>query len=120
MTPKYFKEATKELKKPPSMTDEECSSLWIHQYEDTCLSLWAATFWERCKFLFHGHIWIGVLSGTTQPPIWLDAKQSVFTKPKKLRLLKLRKWVNHIKAVIFAKIKKKLRKLHNNINKGLT
>lgn len=83
MTPKYFKEAKTELKKPASMTDEECSSLWIYKQNGTCISLWTTSLWERIKFLFHGHIWIGVLSGESQPPIWLDSKQSIFIKPKK-------------------------------------
>ena len=83
MTPKYFKEVMVNLKKPSSMTDEECNSLWIYKQNDTCISLRTTTLWERIKFLFHGHIWIGVLSGNTQPPIWLDSKQSVFPKLKK-------------------------------------
>lgn len=79
MRPIKFKEATIELKKPPSMTDEECSSLWIHQSErNECISLWTATRWERFKFLFHGKLWIGVVSGKTQPPIWLDMTMTVF------------------------------------------
>lgn len=80
MKPKYFKEHTAELKKPESMTDEECSSLFVHQDKEnqTCISLWTVPFWERLKFLFHGNIWLGVLSGTTQPPVWLDCKKTVF------------------------------------------
>lgn len=84
MTPKHFEEATIELKKPESMTDEECSSLHVFQHADgTCISLWTVSFWQRLKFLFHGHIWLGVLSGTTQPPVWLDCTKTVFIKPKK-------------------------------------
>jgi len=84
MNPKHFKEATIELKKPEGMTDDECGSLHIFQQDNgTCISLWTVSFWERLKFLFHGHIWLGVLSGTTQPPVWLDCKKTVFIKPKK-------------------------------------
>ena len=85
MKPKYFKESTGYLKKPSSMTDEECGSLHIFQDENsgTCISLWTVSFWERLKFLFHGHIWLGVLSGNTQPPVWLNCKKTVFTNPKK-------------------------------------
>ena len=72
-----------ELKKPPSMIDEECSSLWIHRQDNTCISLWTASFWQRLKFLFHGHIWIGILSGQTQPPIWLDCQDDIFEQVKK-------------------------------------
>lgn len=78
MIPKYFKEAQVELKKPASMTDEECSSLWVFRWDNQCMSLWTTSFWQRLKFLFHGHVWIGVNSGDTQPPIWLDMKKNVF------------------------------------------
>ena len=79
MKPKKFKEATIELKKPASMTDEQCSSLWIHQSKNNeCISLWTVPFWQRVKFLFHGNLWLGVLSGKTQPPVWLDMSKTVF------------------------------------------
>lgn len=40
-----FKESTIELKKPKSMTDDECSSLFIHQ-SDTgeCISGWITDY----------------------------------------------------------------------------
>ncbi len=76
MKPLHFKEATIELKKPASMTDEECGSLFVHQSENgECISLW-----ERLKFLFHGKLWIGVLSGKTQPPVWLDMTETIFSE----------------------------------------
>ena len=79
MKPLKFNQATIELKKPESMTDEECSSLWVYQSEDgQCISLWTASIFERIKFLFHGHIWIGILSGKKQPPIWLDCSKDAF------------------------------------------
>lgn len=66
------------------MTDEECSSLNIFQTPDgACISCWTAPFWQRVKFLFHGKIWLGVLSGQTQPPVWLDCTKTVFLKTKK-------------------------------------
>lgn len=82
MKPIQFKEATVELQKPQSMTDEECSSLHIYQTQDTCISCWKANFWQRVKFLFHGKIWLGVVSGHTQPPVWLDCTNTVFIKQK--------------------------------------
>ena len=57
MKPVKFKEATVELKKPSSMTDDECGSLFVHQTKDgVCISLWTTSFWNRLKFLFHGKI----------------------------------------------------------------
>jgi hypothetical protein len=83
MKPIKFKEATIEIKKPSSMTDEECSSLHIYQNTDgTCISCWTVSFWERMKFLFHGKIWLGILSGKTQPPVWLDCSKTVFINEK--------------------------------------
>lgn len=78
MKPIKFKEATKCLSKPVSMSETECGSLWVFSDEDTCISCWKASFWNRLKFLFHGKIWLGVLSGTTQPPVWLDCTKTVF------------------------------------------
>lgn len=79
MKPLKFKEATIELKKPQSMTDEECGSLWIYQSEKgECISCWSISFWQRLKFLFHGRLWLGVLSGKTQPPVWLDMQETIF------------------------------------------
>jgi hypothetical protein len=79
MKPIHFKEAQIELKKPASMTDEECGSLWIYRQDGQCISCWTAPLRARLKFLFHGRIWLGVVSGQTQPPVWLDCKKSVFT-----------------------------------------
>lgn len=82
MMPVKFKEATIELIKPDSMTDDECGGLWCYQGDNQCISAWTATLWERVKFLFHGRIWIGVLSGKTQPPIWLDCTKTIFKEVK--------------------------------------
>ncbi len=79
MKPQHFKEAQIELKKPESMTDEECGSLWVFQSENgECISLWKASLWERVKFLFHGKVWLGIVSGETQPPVWIDLTKTIF------------------------------------------
>lgn len=84
MKPLKFKEAHIELNKPASMSAEECGGLWVHRSnQGESISVWTATFWQRVKFLFHGRIWIGVLSGYSQPPIWLDCTKTIFIKPKK-------------------------------------
>lgn len=82
MKPIYFKEAQIELKKPVTMTDEECGSLWIYRANNQCISCWTISFWERLKFLFHGKLWLGILSGQTQPPVWLDMSKTIFIKEK--------------------------------------
>lgn len=84
MKPLFFKEATVELAKPDSMTDEECGSLYIHQTDDNqCISCWTAPFWQRVLFLFHGKLWLGVVSGKTQPPVWLDMTRTIFKYEKR-------------------------------------
>lgn len=80
MSPIHFKEAQVELTKPSGMTDEECGSLWIYQQNNQCISCWRIPVWQRIKLLFHGRIWMGVLSGYTQPPVWLDCRRTIFTK----------------------------------------
>jgi hypothetical protein len=72
MKPIEFKEQTKILRKPASMTDEECSSMAVYSDDKICVSCWKSTkFIERLYFLFTGRIWLGVLSGGTQPPVWV-------------------------------------------------
>lgn len=81
MKPLKFKESTVELKKPQSMTDKECGSLFVCQTKDNqCISLWTAPFWKRVQFLFHGKLWLGILSGKTQPPVWLKIEKTAFEK----------------------------------------
>ena len=80
MDPIKFPEANKNLLKPQSMTDEECGSLWVYTDGRQCISCWRLSFIQRLKALFFGRIWLGVLSGYTQPPVWLDCEKTVFKK----------------------------------------
>jgi len=83
MKPVKFDEATKNLSKPQSMTDEECSSMWVYSDGQQCISCWKMTWKERIKALFYGRVWLGVISGQSQPPVWVDPSKTVFTKPEK-------------------------------------
>lgn len=80
MRPISFKESNKTLLKPESMTDEECFSLDVFTDGEVCISCWKPTLRERLSLLIFGKIWIWVVSGSTQPPIVLDAKRTVFRK----------------------------------------
>lgn len=71
MKPIEFKGQTIVLQKPANMTDEECSPLAILQLDNTCISCWKMTWRERIKALFTGVVWLGVLSGRTQPPVYV-------------------------------------------------
>lgn len=101
MTPLKFEGST-ELKKPPNMTDEECSSLWILRQDNYCISLWTTSFWQRLKFLFHSHIWIWILSGQTQPPIILDCKDDLYKEVKKKK-----EWINNLDRFVIKVMRRK-------------
>ena len=75
MKPIQFTGQTIVLQKPSNMTDEECSPLAILQANDTCISCWQMTLRERIKVLFTGVIWLGVLSGKTQPPVFVEVNR---------------------------------------------
>lgn len=77
MEPQAFPEANRTLVKPPSMTDEECGSLPVWTDGTTCVSCWKLTLRERLSALIHGRVWLGVLTGGTQPPVWLLAQKTV-------------------------------------------
>lgn len=82
MKPIEFKEQTKILSKPDGMTDEECGSLAVFNDGFQSISLWQLSWKERFQIFFFGKIWIGVVFGQTQPPIWLSTEKTVFDEPK--------------------------------------
>ena len=78
--PIKFREANKNLLKPNGMTDEECGSLWVYSDGEQCISCWKLGWKERISALLFGNIWLSVLSGQTQPPVWIDSRKTVFEK----------------------------------------
>ena len=78
MTPIKVKQANKNLLKPHNMTAEECSSLWVYTDGKQCISCWKLSWKQRIKALLFGKVWLSVLSGGTQPPVWLDCDKTVF------------------------------------------
>ena len=79
MRPKNFKQATKVLRKPSTMSDDECSSLPVWSDGKQCVSCWQPNIRERLNILFGGKVWLGVLSGKSQPPVFV-AGEIVFQK----------------------------------------
>ena len=75
-----FPEMNAQLLKPEDMTDEQCSGLPIFTDGQVCVSLWRPSIMERLTILFTGRIWLGVLSGRSQPPVWVNVKHP-FEKP---------------------------------------
>lgn len=82
MKPSNFKEATKTLQKPENMTDKECAPLSVYSDGKICVSCWKPSWKERLSILVFGKVWLGVLSGQTQPPVWIDGSKTVFNKEK--------------------------------------
>ncbi len=80
MEPMKFPQANRNLLKPKGMTDAECGSLPVLTDGKICISLWKANFRERLSFLLFGRLWLSVWSGQTQPPVSLEARQSIFLK----------------------------------------
>lgn len=78
MKPIKFAQANKNLMKPANMTDEECSSLWVYTDGKQCVSCWKMSWRQRIKALIYGKVWLSVLSGQTQPPVWLDCDETIF------------------------------------------
>lgn len=60
------------LNAPPGQEDEV---LPLHVYTDgeQCISCWQMSWQERLSALLFGRVWLSVLSGQTQPPVWLMA-----------------------------------------------
>lgn len=82
MKPIKFREANKNLLRLKSVTDEECSSLWVYTDGQQCISCWKMGFKQRLSALFFGIVWLSVLSGQTQPPVWVDCAKTVFESGK--------------------------------------
>ncbi len=87
MKPIDFPQSTKVLQKPSTMSDNECSSLHVWNDGKQCVSCWKPTFKERMNILFGGKVWLGVLSGKTQPPVFVSGETVFENPPLKARIL---------------------------------
>lgn len=87
MKPIDFPQSTKVLQKPSTMSDNECSSLHVWNDGKQCVSCWKPTFKERMNILFGGKVWLGVLSGKTQPPVFVSGEMVFGKAPLKAHIL---------------------------------
>lgn len=87
MKPIDFPQSTKVLQKPSTMSDNECSSLHVWNDGKQCVSCWKPTFKERMNILFGGKVWLGVLSGKTQPSVFVSGEMVFEKAPLKARIL---------------------------------
>ena len=79
MKPTDFKQSTKVLQRPSTMAESECQSLPVWCDGKQCVSVWKPSIRERLNILFGGKVWLGVLSGNTQPPVFISG-ETVFAK----------------------------------------
>lgn len=87
MKPIDFRQSTKVLQKPATMTDKECASLHVWSDGRQCVSCWKPTLGERLHIAFGGKVWLGVASGGTQPPVFISGKSVFYRKPILARAL---------------------------------
>ena len=78
----HFPQAVKTLGPPKGMPQEECHDLPVWTDGNECVSLWQLNWRERLSILFFGRLWLGVLSGQTQPPVRLWATKEIFAEVK--------------------------------------
>lgn len=43
---------------------------------EQCVSCWRMSWRERLSALIFGRVWLALLSGETQPPVWLGAQRT--------------------------------------------
>lgn len=79
MKPIDFPQSTKVLQRPSTMAESECQSLHVWNDGSQCVSCWKPTVSERIRIAFGGNVWLGVMSGKTQPPVFVSGEK-VFVK----------------------------------------
>lgn len=78
MSPIEFPEANRGLTAPVGRPDVQ--PLPVYTDGARCVSCWSLTWRERFALLFHGRVWLSVLSGATQPPVALVPERDFFVK----------------------------------------
>lgn len=86
MKPTDFPQSTKVLQRPGTMSESECQSLPVWCDGKQCVSCWNPTIKERLNILFGGKVWLGVLSGKTQPPVFVTSERVFEKAPIKSRI----------------------------------
>jgi hypothetical protein len=81
MKPIDFPQSTKVLQKPSNMLNSECQPLPIWSDGKECVSCWRPTLKERFRILFTGKVWLSVLSGVTQPPVYITGERMFVLPP---------------------------------------
>ncbi len=101
MKPIDFPQSTKVLQKPGTMPDTDCKPLPIWSDGKECVSCWRPTLKERVRILVSGKVWLSVVSGRTQPPVYLTGEH-FFVRPPffaRMRLWLEETWDNTKNAI---------------------
>ncbi len=81
MRPATF-DAVNAVLHPPQELEETATALAVHDDGQQLVSLWRPTWRERWSMFVFGRVWIGV-AGRAHPPIWIEARRSVFNQKTK-------------------------------------
>jgi hypothetical protein len=82
MKPASFKHSNKTLQPSGARYSENVSGvepLQIWTDGEQCVSCWKMNWKERLIALILGRVWIAVLSGETQPPIYAEVGKNYFS-----------------------------------------
>lgn len=82
MVPSKFKYMNATLGAPLNWDGQDMGDLPVWTDGTQCVSLWKMSLRERLSALLHGHIWLFVLAGKTQPPVSLLATKEALEKKK--------------------------------------
>lgn len=80
MEPATFEHQNKTLARPQDMSEEECGPLPVYSDGKMCISSWDLSLKERISALIFGKAWLWVYSGSTQPPVSIEATRTIFGK----------------------------------------
>ena len=72
MKPTTFPQAFKTLTPPNGI--KKCGDLPVFTDGNNVVSCWKPSLWERIRIVFGGKVFLGVLSGNTQPPVWMTTE----------------------------------------------
>jgi hypothetical protein len=76
-----FDEQNKILR-PPSAKPDGMTIIDLPVWSDgtQCVSCWKLSLKERVMALLFGKVWVALLSGHTQPPVYIEACDTYFTR----------------------------------------
>lgn len=78
MEPVNFKYSNRVLGPPENISrKDDIVDLPVFTDKEQCVSCWRPSWCERLSVLFFGKVWLGVLSGGTQPPVYITATRNL-------------------------------------------